>query len=458
MTLVHAMQVQPNAPRRPVLSHAVSLSSVDLGALRPLSARVEPVELDRERTAALFAALRRNSDAAVERLVARLAARLPGAGASDAERVGTALYHLLTNKRFRKGPRAHFPVEAAIRRARPFVADGAPIPVILQGFPFKQYDNRLKAAGPLPDLADAGAILRVAELCRAFAALYPPSLDITVMLDGGYYRPRREAELGWYRNVLGELEDLLGVPNTVHWRDKRELIATAVGPARWAEREAQFRRYRWLISALLRPAAATGSVRQADRLLRAATPDALPDRIPTFGAMFRSLLYSVPVPAPDHPAVPAWEWSRQVLSDVCDTAGGPAALRNARRRVLATAWQETIYYLAVCAADRFCRVDDALPNHVRLRTGLAGAEEIGFTYLGGSALLPWHGTGCVNERGQVAVDFNVVLRDRGFVPVHSDVTGPDQPLVMVPPQFVAATAAGRGLRRDFLAGIRLRPR
>ncbi|MGH3715060.1 MAG: L-tyrosine/L-tryptophan isonitrile synthase family protein [Micromonosporaceae bacterium] len=441
-------RVVPAAPDRAAgdgtLSHAPSLGVLDLAAMRPFTEKApRRVDLDDAAAHRLVSALTASSDRAVGDLVAELGHRVDTSPTA-------VLHHLLTHKRFRRGPRRNFPLPVLHDRIRRYVDAGEPVPVAMQGFPFKQCDNGLKAAGPLPDIADLGAMLRLVELQRAFTAYYPPGLNFLVMYDGGYHRPRPRADLDHYRAALRELEELAGLAGALVWRDKHDVVADSLGAA--ATRRAEWiGRYQELIDRLVQPAAATHDSYAAEALIAFE----LPPRVPRFGALYRSLVYSVPVPSPT--GVPSPEWSRQVLAELfhVDDPAAPAALRLARRAVLRRAWDDTVRYVAVAAADQRCQVDQSLPPHLRLRSGITGQGEIGLTYLGGSALLPWHGTGCVDRRAQVAVDFRVALHDRGLVPVHCPVIGADQPFLMVPPEFVASDAA---LAPELLRRIRLRRR
>ncbi|MGH3737828.1 MAG: L-tyrosine/L-tryptophan isonitrile synthase family protein [Micromonosporaceae bacterium] len=428
----------------PLLSHVRSLAAVDLARMRSLAAPpARRVELDREATNRLLSALVAHSWRAVDQLVAEGRRR-----AAERTPLGF-LHHVLTHSRFRRGPRRHFPLAALRDRVGRFVTAGEPVPVALQGFPFKHCDNGLKAAGPLPDLGDLGAVLRLVELQRACTAYYPPGLDVMVMADGGYFRPRAPADLHRYRTALWRLEELAGLGGALRWRIKRDVIAESLGTAA-ARREEYVRDYQELIDERVRPYAARHDAAAADEPLASV----LPERTPRFSGLYRSLLYSVPVPSPNGEVGP--EWSRRVLADLPgDGRHVPAAVRLARRAVLRRAWDATVEYLAVLAADLRCRVDQALPPHLRLRSGLTGPGELGLTYLGGSTLLPWHGTGCVDERGQVAVDFRVVLHDRGMVPVHTPSTGPRQPFAMVPSAYVTPDD---DLAPELLRRIRLRRR
>jgi hypothetical protein len=136
----------------------------------------------------------------------------------------------------------------------------------------------------------------------------------------------------------------------------------------------------------------------------------------------------------------------------------PPALAAARHAVLASAWQDTVNHLAASLADIASGVAARYPPHVRLATVASRQGCSGFSYLGGSALLPWHGTGCLDGRGLLCAEFLISLDHRGFLPVYSEHIGDEQPLLMVP---FARTVFAEGRRRvdpELLATARLRPR
>ncbi len=344
----------------------------------------------------------------------RLAAKAP----RDPE---AALIHLLTRNRFLKGSRSNAP--ATDRVITQAISVGEPVPLALRGFPFKQCDNGLKASGPLPDLAEAGALIRLAELAGAYQQLYSPGLHITLLADGGYYRPRPSSDLSLYRYALEDLITRLGLQNTVAIGDQAAALQAA-SPEHWSHRASLIDRLHQEIEQKIRYCDAASATSRLTGLA------ALP-----FDALFRSMIYSVPVPGGSDPV-----WTAAVLSDVHATTG---PLADTRREVLRQAWQDTTQYIAVATADHQLQLFEALP-YLRLASGSPRPGAFGFSYLGGS-LLPWHGTGFIDERHRVGVDFAVTLRAAGYVAL-----GTGQPFAYVAPSLVEDT-----LRTDL---IRLKSR
>lgn len=141
----------------------------------------------------------------------------------------------------------------------------------------------------------------------------------------------------------------------------------------------------------------------------------------------------------------------------------PPALAVARAAVLRAAWEAAIGYAAVLRTDRDLAYDAMFGAHISLTALTPGPGRCGFAGLGGSGLLPWHGTAAVDRRGVLSTDFAISLLDRAFVPVYAAVLGgADQPWFMAPITAIeVAGSAGPGsgparLSDAFLDTVRLR--
>ena len=117
------------------------------------------------------------------------------------------------------------------------------------------------------------------------------------------------------------------------------------------------------------------------------------------------MVYSVPVPA--RAGTDPRRWACEVLAwpDGYTAPDLSPDLVSARRQVIASAWQDSVNYLAACLADAAVGVIACYPPHVRLATVVSRSGCSGFSYLGGSTLLPWHGTGCLDNRGLLCAEF-----------------------------------------------------
>ncbi len=445
------------------ISHARSLRALPLELLRT-SAWVDrrPVRLDHGEVQALLGTLRANSEEASARLadnaMAHLATVTGGWSPHDPRDVAAGLHRILTRSRFLKGSRSYFPLDTASAQILPFIEARRPITILASGFPFKQHDNGLKAAGPWPDLAELGALLRLKELHGAFAALYPPGARVVVLNDGGYSRPRGSAEIRRYRRQLRRYAQLVGLGNSVLFHDQSCFIARLLGPRGWSKRERYRRTFRELISLLAASPRTLDSAGRADQRLVLALPATLLASVPSFRDILSSLVYSVPVPAPA--GADPRQWACEVLAwpDGYTEPDLSPDLVSARREVVASAWQDSVNYLAASLADAAAGVSQRFPPHVRLATVASRPGCSGFSYLGGSTLLPWHGTGCLDGRGLLCAEFLVSLDHRGFLPVYSDLIGDEQPLLMVPFTRVEFAEGRRRVDPDLLAAARLRPR
>ena len=451
------------------ISHARSLRALPLHALRTSSWVDQwPVRLDAGELAALLRTLRASSEAASARIadnaiahatestggMKRCSSRPPQAPGD----VVVALHRILTRSRFLKGSRSCFPLETALAQMGPLVQALQPITILTIGFPFKQHDNGLKAAGPWPDLAELGALLRLKELHDAFTAVYRPGLRVVVLNDGGYSRPRGWAEMRRYRRQLRRYAQLLGLDDAARFCDQSCFVARLLGPRGWALREQYRRRFRELITYLAGSPRSLDSATGIDQRLAEELPPALRVSVPSFRDILSSLVYSVPV-RPRAGMEPR-RWACEVLAwpDGFSTPELFPELASARREVVGCAWQDTVNYLAASLADAAVEVARRFPPHVRLATVASRPGCSGFSYLGGSTLLPWHGTGCLDGRGLLCAEFLVSLDHRNFLPVYCDLIGDEQPLLMVP---FARTLFAQGRRRvdpALLAAARLRHR
>ena len=445
------------------ISHARSLRALPLDLLRTSTwADQRPVRLDREEVHALLSTLRANSEAASARLADNVTAQLiPATGGWSPHHphdVVVGLHRILTRSRFLKGSRSCFPLDTAMTQIAPFVEARQPVTILASGFPFKQHDNGLKAAGPWPDLAEFGALLRLKELHGAFTALYPPGARVVVLNDGGYSRPRGSAEIRRYGRQLRRYAELVGVGDSVLFYDQSCFVAQLLGSQGWRKREQYRRTFHELISLLAASPRSLDSASRADQRLAEALPASLLAGVPSFRDILSSLVYSVPVPAPA--GTDPRRWACEVLAwpDGYTEPDLSPDLASARREVVASAWQDSVNYLAASLADAAAGVTQHYPPHVRLATVASRPGCSGFSYLGGSTLLPWHGTGCLDGRGLLCAEFLVSLDHRGFCPVYSDLIGDEQPLLMVPYTRIVHADGRRRVDPDLLATARLRPR
>ncbi|GAB2653558.1 hypothetical protein GCM10027271_09890 [Saccharopolyspora gloriosae] len=449
-----------------LLSHAHSLEELQIGALRAnRSARRWAVRLNRDEALELAHTVLADADRAADRLARAARDRFgltgPVPESERLDRVVHALHHVLSRKQFLKGARSNYQVEHLRRDVEPFLREDRPIDVVLLGFPIKQCLNGLKASGPLPDLAEFGGVVRLREMQRAATAVHPPGLRFRILTDGRHFRPRPLSITGTYSSILREYADLAGLGETAVIEEVDAVAARRLDvdlPAERAERAARHRRL--LTDALRGLDIAERPLRTLARVdQRAAGADpAVAPSVEMFREMLMSVVYSVPLSVPA--GIERVAWARAVYADVYDLDGTavPPMLRRSRVEVLRRAWHTVVRYLATMRVDEELGYEELLfPNRVRLTVSAARPGRCGFTYLGGSGLLPWQGTGALDRRGQLGADFAVSLQDRGFVPVYSPLIGPRQPWFVVPAEHTRLGAGG-GMRLDpeFAATARLR--
>ncbi|MGH3978607.1 MAG: L-tyrosine/L-tryptophan isonitrile synthase family protein [Pseudonocardiaceae bacterium] len=456
------------------VSSARSLGGVplaELGAVAGVS-RLR-LHLDTAETGTLIGALLASADTASARL-AEATRQHFGRRADDwspqsPADLAAALHRMLTRSRFLKGSRSCYPLQTATAEIVPFIEQHRPVTIMVTGFPFKEHDNGLKAPGAHPDLAELGALVRLRELHRAFSELYPPGLRIVVLADGGYARPRAWSEVQRYRRRVRRYAQLVGLDPTVEFCDQNRYVAGLLGEHGWGERERIRTRVRELIEIMAGPPRTVAEAGRADRRMVTTFGPELLTGVPSFRDLVSSLVYSVPVPAPRGADPLRWGCTVLAAPDRVEDPALPGELVRARRAVLSSAWLDAVNHLAAAVADNAVGVPGRHPLHVRLATVVSRQGCSGFSYLGGSTLLPWHGTGCLDGRGRVCADFLISLLNRGFQPVYSPALSPatdpgeepgggDQPLLMVP---FARTVFSEGRRRvdpELLASARLRSR
>jgi hypothetical protein len=452
------------------LSHAHSLAQLDIGRLRPnrLSDRWAAY-LTVAESHSIVDAIVSDADRAGERTGQAARTRfglndsIEHAGLERAERAVRALHHVFTRKQFLKGSRANYSYEDMYRDVLSFVRRQQPINVVLRGFPIKQSLNRLKASGPLPDITELAALARLRELHGAARVAYPPGLHFHILTDGQHFRRRPLALTCAYRRKLDEYVDLIGMDDHITIEEFNDAARRKLGPELPKARADRIARYRRLLYDALR------SFDITDNPLRTlAQIDAVAAGIDGFeGALLRrlrgilmSMVYSVPIQFPE--GANRLDWSRQVYADVYNLTDHTVCqrVRHSRTEVLCRSWHFTIRYLATIQTDQEFGYEELFANRVRLTQTVSMPGTCGFTSLGGSATLPWHGTGVVDASGQLAVAFAVSLLDQGFVPVYSPLLGPRQPWLMAPARYTHRNSDGEGMRLDdaFARTTRLRRR
>jgi hypothetical protein len=459
----------------PSLSNTHSLEELQVGALRSNRlAHRWAVHLDADESLSivdsLVSDLARRAERTADRARRRFGVVEGAASAGDhQERVLGALHQVFTRKQFLKGSRSNYQLDDLTRDVLPFLRQERPIEVVLLGFPVKQCLNRLKAFGPLPDLAELGALARLRELNDAVRAVHPPGLHFNVLTDGRHFRPRPQAITESYSRKLREYVALLGIEHCTTVEEIDVVAQERLGIDLPAERSVRLAHYRSALNEALRgfdigdnPLRTLESINALAERIDGPDADAVGPALSLFRDMLMSVVYSVPLSIPA--GVHRLTWSSLVYADVYNLTDDSVApeVRHTRRAVLRRAWHTVIRYLATLRVDEELGYDELFPHRIRLTVSAAQRGRCGFTYLGGSGLLPWQGTGVVDARGQVAADFAISLLDQGFVPVYSPLIGPRQPWMMVPAEHARPhrpegnRPGGVRLDEDFAAQIHLR--
>lgn len=443
----------------PKLSHTHSIAELQVGELSVgMSARGHAVHLSLEQSCRIVDQLVSDADTNAERTAAAAPAQLRSAlaGMTDEhERTALLLHHVFMRKQFHRGSRATYTPEMAARDLLPFLRTGAPIQVVVPGFPVKQSQSGLKAVGTLPDLAELGVLVRLRELHQTVRCLYPPGLRITVLTDGHHFRPRPPVVVESYLRKLTQYLSLIGGQDFLEFTDIDEVATRRIGPSLPQERTILVEYYQNAYQKAFYGLDITHN--PIGVLARAAKLDPTTGGL-AFRDLFRSILNSVAVPL--SAGRDRMTWSKAIYTDLyqLDDPSTPSEVVEARRTVLRQAWQDTIQYLSAAQADRELGYEDLFDHRVRLTVSMPSPGRVGFAALGGSALLPWHGTAAVDEKGTLSTDFAIWLNDQGFVPVYSPLLGARQPWLMAPVTSTVVTDHTRGaeLTPDLLNGIHLR--
>lgn len=426
------------------LSHTRSVADLQAGELstRPVTAN-RAVYLSDAASRALVDRLLQQALSAADETVDRALrwARQAVAGPhSDQERTVRLVHHQLTRKQFRRGSHAAYPLATAAADITASVAAGRPIDVVVPSFPVKHAESGLKAFGTLPDLAELAVLIRLRELHAAVSGVYPPGLRITLLTDGQHFRSRpRRVTSAYLRRLSGYL-GLIGVSDLIRIVDIDEAFTRWYGPAAQRERAARLASYQSIGQATYGEIAIAEHPYRAIDRARRLDPWGNDLPVPHFVDMFASLIHAVPVATPR--GYQRMEWSRLLYADLYNVGDAvPPELAAGRRAILRAAWDNAIGYVSVMRADRIHGYDRILSPRVRLTFNTPEPGRCGFAGLGGSAVLPWHGTAAVDPRGHVSTDFALALCDRAFVPVYSPLLGAGQPFFMAPITMTPITTA-----------------
>ncbi|GAA2410974.1 hypothetical protein GCM10010191_20010 [Actinomadura vinacea] len=443
--------------RGPHISHATSLAGLRLGELRenPLGEQFA-VHWDRPQTTGLVSRLVAAASRAAEHTADRAVAVHPHA-TPGTDTCISLTHHILQRDQFRAGPRSDYRLDDARADLLPAMSRGEPLHLCMLFFPNKLGHGGLKAAGMLPDLAELATLVRMLELVEALRRVYPPGVArFSLLSDGEHFRRHPRARVGagiakmqeYARQVAGDLFQ-------VH--DLDTVTAESMsGPARsgYSELRTRVRRsYNDLFRGLditADPVAVLCRVAELDPARNAAD-------------LFRSLVYSVPIPESARAAgfsdPTGSAWARALYDDIYDVgADVEPVVRRARQQVLRTTWEDMLSYASVLRADQQLGVRRRVFPEALWLTTRPSRGRPAFGPLGHGPA-PWHATGAVDSRGAICHDFLVALRDQGFVPLFTPLLGRRQPFAMVP---ITATRVGADglneLRPDFIDSIRLRPR
>ncbi|MGW1681740.1 L-tyrosine/L-tryptophan isonitrile synthase family protein [Saccharopolyspora sp. NPDC002376] len=410
------------------LSHVTSLSKLRVGELstRP-TVWAQGVELTVEEQARIVESL--VTDAVTS------GRRLGGEIASEADPV-RAVWQVITAKPF-GASRSAYPLAAAERDLRGSIEVGEPIRFVVVGPSLKQDGSRLKALGGLPDLAELAMLVRLRQLDEAVRQVHPPGVRVRALTDASHFRFREPQRCADYHEEFARQVASVGATDLVAVEDFDDAANAHPNCGNRTQRpqllEAHCERYESAFAGL--------DIRRNPRavLAEAATLDPARPGQPRFADLFCSVLHAVDIPC--HGGDPL-AWSQQIYADPFNlTRDVPAEIRHARRDLLLAAWHETITYLANKHVDADLGYEVLWQNDVRMSLSIRPTPgRLRFVPLGGSGVMPWHGTAALNPHHEVAVDYAISLVDQGFRPLYAPRTptrdGFRQPWLMTPPHLL----------------------
>lgn len=447
-SLPHPVPLGRGHAREAQLSHATSLSGLRVGEL---STRPTIWEHGAELTGAEQARIVDSLVAAAVSSGRKLGSEI-AAGADPVR----AVWQVITAKPF-GASRSAYPLAAAERDLRGPVEAGEPIRFVLVGPSLKQDGSRLKALGGLPDLAELAMLVRLRQLDAAVRQVHPPGVRVRALTDASHFRFREPGRCAPYHEEFARQVAAVGAADLVVVEDFDDAADAHPACGDRTQRPellaAHRERYETAFAGL--------DIRRNPRsvLAEAATRDPSHPGQPRFAELFRSVLHAVDVPC--HGGDPL-AWSQRIYADPFDLTDRevPPEIRGARGDLLVSAWRETITYLANKHVDADLGYQVLWRQDVRMSLSIRPTPgRLRFVPLGGSGVMPWHGTAALNPHQEVAVDYAISLVDQGFRPLYTPATptrrGLRQPWLMVPPHLL--TEEGRPTER-LLTGTRLRPK
>ncbi|MER5389446.1 L-tyrosine/L-tryptophan isonitrile synthase family protein [Saccharopolyspora sp. NPDC002686] len=429
------------------LSHVTSLGKLRVGELstRP-TVWAQGVELTAEEQARIVESLVADAVTSGRRLGEEIA--------SEADPV-RAVWQVITAKPF-GASRSAYPLAAAERDLRGSIEAGEPIRFVVVGPSLKQDGSRLKALGGLPDLAELAMLVRLRQLDEAVRQVHPPGVRVRALTDASHFRFREPQRCEDYHAEFAHQVAAVGAADLVAVEDFDDAADAHPNCGDRTQRpellESHCERYESAFAGL--------DIRRNPRavLAEAATLDPARPGQPRFADLFRSVLHAVDIPCRSGDPL---AWSQQIYEDPFDLARDvPAEVRRARSDLLVSAWNETITYLANKHVDADLGYEALWQDDVRMSLSIRPTPgRLRFVPLGGSGVMPWHGTAALNPNNEVAVDYAISLVDQGFRPLYAPRIptrqGLRQPWLMTPPRLLDRT--GRPTE-PLLTRIRLRPK
>jgi hypothetical protein len=262
---------------------------------------------------------------------------------------------------------------------------GSPIQITVLAFPFKVPNPAKVGARMLPDFAELAALRQSLKLKTAIQSVYPPGLELHILHDGPLIADIFGIdvdEVGQYQTYFSKLVDIVA-PDFIRCHDFVALQQrSGLDPSRSIE-ELRFIAKRWFQE-------------------RRGTSE--------WTTAFRKTLGMINLR--DFPAQSVADLLRPAASQL------PFGWQHIEDRVHIAMVQ---YHVADAIIHQFDPRPLCFPDAIHATTQERQGRLALWMVRRGQSLLPWHGVGCLDERGQARVLHAIQLRHRGsyrpiFVP------------------------------------------
>jgi hypothetical protein len=295
---------------------------------------------------------------------------------------------LLTSSAYRKGSLRQMEFaqcrSALLAKLRRCVRLGTSIPLTLMAFPFKVPNPAKVGLRTIPDLAEFGAILRLCRLNALVKSIYEPGLELHIIHDGTYLADTFGIALEEVREYEAYFRVLIRAAGADEFIQCHDFVSLIGSYASRVQRELEDLR------------AATLQWWQANR------------NSAEWASLFSKTLGMINLrELPAHVAA--------LLMAEARHGRLPAKYHEIERQTCAAMLQ---YHLRDTVLHRFDPRPEHFPDAIHVTTQVRPGRLALWLIRRGRSLLPWHGVGVLDARGQARVDSaERVMNNAGYRPI-----------------------------------------